>query len=100
MTRTDEPLIPAYRPAVPTSGTAIVALVLAITSFVVLPVIPALFALYLARRATREVRAAGGGLQGESLARPATVVAAVNVGLFLFGALLAFGLLVGPWLLA
>ena len=82
MARTDETLLPSYRPDVPTSGTAIAALVLAVASFLVLPVIPALIALYLAARAKKEIRGAGGALQGESLARAATIVAGVNVGLF------------------
>ena len=99
MARTDETLVPTYRPEVPTSGTAIAALVLAIASFLVLPVIPALVALYLAARAKREIRGAGGALQGESLARAATIVAGVNVGLFVAAIVLAAAALGGLWLL-
>ena len=96
MPRTDETLLPAYQPQVPTSGTAIAALVLAIASFVVLPVLPALVALVLSSSAKKEIRRSGGGLQGQSLARAATIVAAVNIGLVVGGLFLAALLLVGP----
>ncbi len=96
MTRTEGSPVPAYQPAVPTSGTAIAALVLAVASWVVLPVVPAVIALFLARRAKREVRASSGGLQGQSLATAATIVAAVNVGLFVLAVLLLVLVIVGP----
>ena len=99
MARTDETLVPTYRPDVPTSGTAIAALVLAIASFVVLPVIPALVALYLSSRAKKEIRQAGGALQGETLARAATIVAGINIGLLVAALVLAALAMGSLWML-
>jgi hypothetical protein len=98
MTRTDQPLVPTYRPDAPTSGTAIAALVLAIASFVVFPIVPAVIALVLASSAKREIRASGGAVQGETLARAASIVAAVNLGLLVFALLVVVVVLVVPTL--
>ncbi|MDQ3897425.1 MAG: DUF4190 domain-containing protein [Actinomycetota bacterium] len=98
MTRTDEPLLPTYQPGAPTSGTAIAALVMAIASFVVFPIVPAVIALVLSSSAKREIRASGGAVQGRTVAQAATIVAAVNLGLFVFALLVVVVVLVLPTL--
>jgi len=83
---------PVFQPGgtPPAEGTAIAALILAIASFVVCPIVPAIVALVLVTVARRNIAAAGGGLGGENLCQIATVVAWVNIGLFLVLALGAF----------
>ncbi|HEY0399041.1 MAG TPA: hypothetical protein VGF00_11670 [Acidimicrobiia bacterium] len=78
-----------YQPVARTDGAAIAALVLAIASFVICPVIPAIVALVVASTARRNIAASGGAVQGLGLCQAATIVAWVNIGLFVGGALLA-----------
>jgi hypothetical protein len=75
-----------------TDGAAIAALILAISSFVICPVIPAVVALVVTSTARKNIAASGGVLQGENLCQVATVVAWINIGLFV--ALVVVGALV------
>lgn len=81
---------PAYGlPTATTPGKVTASLVLAILSFFACPVVLAVIALILANSASQEIAASGGRLEGESTLKTARIVAWVNIGLFVGGAILA-----------
>jgi len=71
-----------YPPAAQTSTNAIVALVLAVASWLICPIVPAIVALVFASKATKELRASGGAMQGSGLVLGAQITAWINIGLY------------------
>jgi hypothetical protein len=71
-----------YPPAAQTSTNAIVALVLAVASWLICPIVPAIVALVFASKATKELRASGGAMQGAGLVLGAQITAWINIGLY------------------
>lgn len=88
------PAAPAVTPtttvkAAPTDGQAIAALVLGIVGLALCPIIPSAIALPLGRGAERRIKASGGTLTGEGMAKAGWIMGLI--GLILYGfALLAW----------
>ncbi|HUS61795.1 MAG TPA: DUF4190 domain-containing protein, partial [Acidimicrobiales bacterium] len=74
---------PAGYPTAPNEGTATAALVVAICQYVVCPVVPLLapVALVLASNASRKIKASGGRLQGEGMAKAARIMSWIYLAL-------------------
>lgn len=92
--------VPAYPPPAPTSTNAIVALILAISSWIVCPIVPAIVALVFASKASKEIRASGGTLQGAGLVTGANITAWINIGFWgifvlFFGVIFLIALVAG-----
>ena len=91
---------PSYPPPAPTSTNAIVALILAVSSWIVCPIVPAIVALVFASKASKEIKASGGSIQGAGLVTGANITAWINIGFWglfvvLFGLIFLIALVAG-----
>ncbi|HLQ61112.1 MAG TPA: DUF4190 domain-containing protein [Candidatus Acidoferrales bacterium] len=86
------PAVPAYAPAYvpPTEGGAVWALVLGVLGFVACPIF-GLIAFFLGGSALDRIRASGGQLQGDGIARAGRYLGCINVILWLLGLILVLG---------
>ena len=98
-----QPPPPAYgygqpQPQPQTSSDAIVALVLAILSWAVCPFVLAIVALVLASKASKEIAASNGWLDGAGMVTAAKVIAWINIAIgILFIGFLIVAVIVGAF---
>jgi len=77
-----------------------VALILAISAWIICPIVPAIVALVFASKASKEIKASGGAIQGAGLVTGANITAWINIGLYslilvIFGLIFLIALVAG-----
>jgi len=77
-----------------------VALILAISAWIICPIVPAIVALVFASKASKEIKASGGAIQGTGLVTGANITAWINIGLYslilvIFGLIFLIALVAG-----